>query len=507
MNERAPVQAQDTSAEVAALIATLHATGQRLEELTAGEVDTVADAEGRTFVLRNAQEQLRHHESRKQAAILNVLPANIALIDAQGIIVSVNEAWRRFADGNGLHAPGHGVGLNYLLACEAARGQDAIKAHAVATGIRAVLAGEASTYTTEYPCHSPTQQRWFLMTVTPLVDASAHGAVVMHLDISERVRIAQALDAQRIELRALFNVIPAMVWVKDTRNNIVRVNQRVANVAGKTIAAIEGKASLEIYPKDADRFFVDDLEVIRSGSPKLGIVETIVGADGTDLWVQTDKVPLIADDGTVTGIVVMATDITELKRAEGDLRESERRFSDMLDNVGLVSVMLDRRARIIYCNDFFLRLTGWQREEAVGMNWFDGFTLPEAVNSKANFEGILAERRASLHNESQLMTRSGEPRLIRWNNSVLRSRTGTVIGAASIGEDITDRKAAEAVLAQRATELERFHRLSVGRELQMVELKKQINALTVRAGGDAVYNLAFLESGPLQQSAADERNS
>lgn len=76
----------DAKEEVSALIETLHATGQRLEELTAGEVDTVADRRGRTILLRSAQDHMRHNEAAKQPAILNALPAHIALLDAQGII-------------------------------------------------------------------------------------------------------------------------------------------------------------------------------------------------------------------------------------------------------------------------------------------------------------------------------------------------------------------------------------------------------------------------------------
>jgi hypothetical protein len=74
---------EDASEEVSKLIATLHATGQRLEELTAGQVDAVADPQGRIFLLRQAQEQLRHIEEAKQAAVLNALPAHIALLDAK----------------------------------------------------------------------------------------------------------------------------------------------------------------------------------------------------------------------------------------------------------------------------------------------------------------------------------------------------------------------------------------------------------------------------------------
>ncbi|MDP2708416.1 MAG: hypothetical protein Q8O70_13075, partial [Burkholderiales bacterium] len=138
MNPETPPPPADANEEVSALIETLHRTGQRLEELTAGEVDTVADREGRTFLLRRAQEQLRHSEAAKQAAILNALPAHIALLDTQGRIISVNEAWRRFGSANVLHGPGQGIGLNYLEICDSARGDDASDAHQVAAGIRSV---------------------------------------------------------------------------------------------------------------------------------------------------------------------------------------------------------------------------------------------------------------------------------------------------------------------------------------------------------------------------------
>jgi PAS domain S-box-containing protein len=181
-------------------------------------------------------------------------------------------------------------------------------------------------------------------------------------------------------------------------------------------------------------------------------------------------------------------------RAQSDLIESERRFRDMLGNVGLISVMLDTNARITYCNDYFLQLTGWQRDEVIGRDWFEIFMPPETNDVKDKFAALLANQPEAWHHENEILTRSGERRLIRWNNSVLRSGAGDVIGTASIGEDITERKMAEAVLAQRSAELERFHRLSVGRELQMIELKKQINELAKQAGQRPPYDLAFVSS-------------
>jgi PAS domain S-box-containing protein len=127
---------------------------------------------------------------------------------------------------------------------------------------------------------------------------------------------------QQTELRVLFDLMPAMIWFKDTENGILRVNRRVAQSAGKSVEEIEGKPTTEIYPEEAAKFYADDLEVIRSGMPKLGIVETLQDQDGQELWVQTDKVPYCDEDGKVIGIVVLAQDITARKRLEVDLVES-----------------------------------------------------------------------------------------------------------------------------------------------------------------------------------------
>ena len=186
--------AVDSNEEIPALIEPLLATEQRLEELTAGEVDSVAGLDGRTFLLRRAQEQLRHIEADKQAGILNALPAHIALLDAEGNILSVNEAWRQFALANFLRAPEHGVGLNYLSVCEEAVGAFSSESQQVADGIRSVLAGAQKSFSIEYPCHSLTVQRWFLLAVTPLTDDARNGAVVMHLNITASKLAAASLD-------------------------------------------------------------------------------------------------------------------------------------------------------------------------------------------------------------------------------------------------------------------------------------------------------------------------
>jgi PAS domain-containing protein len=193
MNPGNPPFTEGGHEEVTGLIETLHKTGRRLEDLTAGEVDAVTNRDGRTFLLRRAQDELRRGEAARQTAILNSLRAHIALLDGRGRIISTNEAWGRFPCTDVPHGSGHGVGLNYLEICDRARGDDAAAAHQIAEGIRSVLGGGVDSFSLEYSCRSPTERYWFQLTVTPLGSDPPHGAVVMHLDISERKRADEEL--------------------------------------------------------------------------------------------------------------------------------------------------------------------------------------------------------------------------------------------------------------------------------------------------------------------------
>src|ERR1700682_6035259 len=204
---------ENATEEVAALIATLLETERRLEELTAGEVDTVSDRDGRTFLLRRAQEQLRQSEAAKQAAILNALPAHIALLDPQGLIISVNESWRQFASANLLQSPGSCVGINYLAICDGAWGDASAEAHSVAEGIRSVLRGAVKRFSIEYPCHSPTEQRWFILAVTALADDHPNGAVVMHLDVTAERQTEKNLRAVELRFRQIAENITEVFWL------------------------------------------------------------------------------------------------------------------------------------------------------------------------------------------------------------------------------------------------------------------------------------------------------
>jgi diguanylate cyclase (GGDEF)-like protein/PAS domain S-box-containing protein len=115
-------------------------------------------------------------------------------------------------------------------------------------------------------------------------------------------------------------------------------------------------------------------------------------------------------------------------------------FRDLFGDAKIICVTLDTGARVTYCNDYLLQLTGWERSEVIGKDWFELFIPPKIDDLRQLFASILIEEPLARHHENEILTRSGECRLIRWKNSLLRSKAGNVIGTASIGEDITELK-------------------------------------------------------------------
>jgi len=137
------------------------------------------------------------HEIQSRAFFqktLDALQSHIAILDENGAIIAVNSAWKAFANSNDLATEFCGPGTNYLLACDSASGECSEEGHVVGEGIRAVIAGLRPIFYLEYPCHSPTERRWFSVRVTSFEIDGHVRAVVCHDDITGRKVAEQQLN-------------------------------------------------------------------------------------------------------------------------------------------------------------------------------------------------------------------------------------------------------------------------------------------------------------------------
>ena len=150
-------------------------------------------------------------------------------------------------------------------------------------------------------------------------------------EIIKRKQAEAELRLQQQEQQIIFDSVPAMIWLKDTESRLLRINQAAAASRGLPAAQLEGKSFYEIYPDEAEQYYLEDLEVINSGVPKQGQVELLPTASGQKCWVRTDKIPYRDETGKVAGVIVFAVDITDLIRVEKELREYRDRLAQKVE--------------------------------------------------------------------------------------------------------------------------------------------------------------------------------
>lgn len=270
----------------------------------------------------------------------------------------------------------------------------------------------------------------------------------------ERIQAQQALLQQQLELRALFDLMPAMIWFKDTSNRVLRVNKHAALIAGLEVEEVEGRPAGDIYPLDADRYYQDDLEVIRSGVPKLGIIEPLRGPDGSEVWIQTDKVPVKSWDGRVVGIVVMAQDVTSRRKAEEQLRLLSSAVEQSTDAVIITDASLDLPGpRILFVNPAFAQMTGYRAEEVLGQT-------PRILQGPDTDRAVLDQLRKTLERgdifdgEAINYRKDGTPYIQHWQVVPLRNEDRVITHFVAVLRDVTEQRENEAALKRAFEEVE-----------------------------------------------------
>ncbi|WP_426189799.1 PAS domain S-box protein [Massilia sp. DWR3-1-1] len=427
-----------------------------------------------------------------QFTVLDALPATIALLDRAGVVVAVNQAWRNFSTLNGLDlAHNFGIGSNYLSVCERACLYPDGDGGAVAAGIRAVLRGHAGHFSIEYPCHTDTALRWFLMTVSPLGDGP-DGAVVMHLEVTQKYMAEQSLRDSEAQFRQMADNIREIFFLVDAADwRVLYVSPAYEEIIGRSCASLYADPdawTAAMLPAERERVSAAYARHCTSTSARFDCVFQIMRPDGKVRWISMKIFAIAGADGPVARYAGVAQDITESKNAVRDLRESERRFLELLNNTSLLSVMLDLDGHVTFCNDALLRLTGLRREAVIGGDWFGVFMAADSREARAHFLDLLSDHPQQLRYEDEIVKANGERRLICWNSSILHDPSGKVIGTASIGEDITEQKKSAIKILKLNANLEKIssqllhaqeqERISLARELHD-ELGQQLAVLKI----------------------------
>ena len=222
-------------------------------ELSLAEWRTSAGERRFTGVMRDLTERRRAEETiraqaEQQAAIMDALPAGIALLNPRGRIAAVNAAWRGFAAANDFSGPDAGLGADYLAVCDAAAALGDAAARRVAEGVRTVLENRAERFETEYACHPPDGRRWFRLVATSRSRGRRDGAVLMHVDVTE-TRLAEEalrdLQSEFLRVARLSEIGQMTAILADELNQPLAA---MTNYLGGARRVLEGPAPDERMP-------------------------------------------------------------------------------------------------------------------------------------------------------------------------------------------------------------------------------------------------------------------
>jgi len=282
---------------------------------------------------RKAAEQALRESEAFNHTILSSLNTHVCVLDRDGRIISVNQAWSDFALDNGLASDASvGRGVSYLDVCrKAAEGADL--AQVALDGVKAVCDGTKEYFDLEYPCHSPTEKRWFLMTVTPL-KGDRGGAVVVHNDITDRKlaaeevreskeRLAETLD--QLQMSAVAGNVG--LWTREIGGDQIWVSEKAGEIWGFPRGEEVTRETFfqNVHPGDRELFFRNVRE-LDEGKNEFHLEYRVVTTDGNIRWIHSrGKVGPVNGDRVVRGAIV---DITKLKMAEEAIHELSHKLMD-----------------------------------------------------------------------------------------------------------------------------------------------------------------------------------
>lgn len=241
-------------------------------------------------------------------SVIDTISSNVAVLDANGLIVWVNHSWRAFALANGVSPDEVSEGINYLDICERSTGAESEGALEFIQGIRSVQNGSLPSFSMEYPCHSPSEKRWFLGRVTRFENADGVYLVIQHENITDRKNTEDEFRLHNAALEAAANAI----IITDINGRIIWVNPAFERLTGYPKREILGK-----NPK----------EVVRSGKHTLqfykNLWDTILDGrvwhneiinrrkDGTLYTEEMTITPVRSANRQVSHFIAVKKDVTE----------------------------------------------------------------------------------------------------------------------------------------------------------------------------------------------------
>lgn len=267
--------------------------------------------------IENRTAELREH-GQFLRSILDSLDASICILDSTGRVVEVNAGWIDYAAHNGGGTASTGIGSNYVQICRSTTGECRPGALAIADAIHAITNGSKESFTAEYPCHSPTQNQWFQVRISPLNGRGVGAVVVAHIDITDRVSANENLQVKTDEAELLALVArytDNAVVITDRQSKIEWVNDGFTRITGYTLDEVRGRIPGQfLQGPDTNPATVATIRAAIARGEGFEVELVNYAKDKTPYWLAIEAQPILDENGEVSRFIAIESDISQRKQ-------------------------------------------------------------------------------------------------------------------------------------------------------------------------------------------------
>jgi PAS domain S-box-containing protein len=318
-------------------------------------------------------------------------------------------------------------------------------------------------------------------------DGNIIGLVGASLEITERKRAEETLRRSEASLQAAQRIAHLGSWELDGTTNRLRWSEETCRIFGLPPDSFDGARDtfLQIvHPEDRAAVRAAYQQSVATRQP-YSITHRLLLPDGQIKYVLEHCETLYTPAGQPLRSVGTVQDITERTRAELALREKEARFRTLVENIPQKVFLKDRQSRWLSVNENFARNLGLHPSDMEGKSDYDFFPPELAAKYQADDQRVMTSGQTEELEEPHEL--KGQKTWVHIIKVPVRNAQGEITGLFGIFWDITARKQNEAKLAEQLAELRGWHRVTLGREGRVVELKQEVNELLAGAGQPLRY--------------------
>ncbi|GAB4578680.1 MAG: hypothetical protein Fur0022_14160 [Anaerolineales bacterium] len=325
------------------------------------------------------------------------------------------------------------------------------------------------------------QMHWTWMTRIPFLssDGTISGVVGISRDITERKRLERELQEERDFVLQIINTMGQGLTVTDENGYFVLVNPAAARLVGGEPKDWVGKLNRSVIAPEDFPIVLQAREARLSGKSSTYEVR-VLRDDGTKLPVLITGVPRFKGDRFV-GSITIITDLTELKRAEQALRESEARYRAVVENQTEFIVRWKPDGTRTFVNEAYLRYFGLTQEQALAENFLSQMAEGERSRVEAKIARLVSGVSISETDIYPSVRPDGRMAWHEWTDRAIYNEQGEVIEIQSVGRDITEQREAEQKIHELNADLERR---VLERTAQLEAMNKELEAFSYSVSHD-----------------------